>query len=221
MPALAAIMLFVFLGSWQLHRADEKTKMLHAQRALANQSPVAWDIDSPMPKQYQPLRLEGHYLPDLFLLDNQHYKHQFGYHVLSPFELHSHDIVLVDRGWIAGDITRQSLPVVNTSRQTTILSGKAYYPSDKNWVLGDAFEKKSANMTIVELIDTNLISQLLHKTVYPFIIRLDKSQPSGFIREWKTVSMPPERHYAYALQWFIFAAVALVLLFTLNMKKKT
>ncbi|WP_019216188.1 SURF1 family cytochrome oxidase biogenesis protein [Legionella tunisiensis] len=59
----------------------------------------------------------------------------------------------------------------------------------------------------------------MHKSVYPFIIRLDKSEADSYVREWAVVAMPPERHYAYALQWFAIAFVILILFIALNLKK--
>ncbi|WP_274544559.1 SURF1 family cytochrome oxidase biogenesis protein [Legionella oakridgensis] len=74
---------------------------------------------------------------------------------------------------------------------------------------------------VIEWIDTKIISQFLHKSVYPFIIRLDKKEANGFIRAWDIVSMPPQRHYAYAFQWFAIALVIFVLFISLNSKKRT
>ena len=60
----------------------------------------------------------------------------------------------------------------------------------------------------------------MQKAVYPFIIRLDKQDTYGFVREWETVSMLPARHLAYALQWFAMAFVILIIFVALNLKKK-
>jgi surfeit locus 1 family protein len=59
----------------------------------------------------------------------------------------------------------------------------------------------------------------LQKKVYPFIIRLDKQDAYGFVREWAIVSMPPQRHFAYAAQWFAMAGVILILFVALNVKR--
>jgi cytochrome oxidase assembly protein ShyY1 len=41
----------------------------------------------------------------------------------------------------------------------------------------------------------------------------------GFVREWSPPGMPPERHFSYAIQWWGFAGVLLVLYFGLNFRK--
>lgn len=218
--AFISILLFTRLGFWQLQRGEEKKHMLAAHHAFANQAPIAWQPSSESPAQYQQIVVHGQFLPQVLLFDNQHHQHQFGYHVISPLAVSNGHVILVDRGWLAGDVTRQTYPVIDSPAGFVNVLGQAYYPSTKNWVLGQSLEKKQANLAIVELIDTQLISQFLHKSVYPFIIRLGKDEAKGFVREWAIVAMPPERHNAYAFQWFAIAFVIFILFVVLNIKKK-
>ncbi|MBA2651484.1 MAG: SURF1 family protein [Tatlockia sp.] len=218
--SLLALGFFSGLGFWQLDRAQEKKQMLSAQSSLANKPPLAWQSNSLLPKQYQRIQLSGHYLKQTLLLDNQHHNHQFGYHVLTPLLLDSGKVLLVDRGWVASNPRRQVLPEITRPKDSASLLGTAYYPSDKTWVLGQILEKKNTNLAIVERVDSKLIGQFLHKSVYPFIMRLDKDDSQGYVREWPVVAMPPERHYGYAFQWFAIASVILILFIALNLKKK-
>lgn len=216
-----AIALFLRLGFWQVDRAVEKKQMMAALGAFSQQAPTVWSSNDPLPSQYQPLQVQGHFLSNILLLDNQHVQHQFGFDVVSPLVLVDGQVVLIDRGWVQGDPSRHVLPVVEIPKGLVQLTGSAYYPSQKTWLLGQAIEKKDQNMAIIELFDTHLISQFLHKSVYPFIIRLEKHAANGYARDWAVVAMPPERHYGYALQWFAIALVILILFITLNFKKKT
>ena len=217
--AFFAILLFLSLGFWQIQRADEKKQMLMVHQAYDQQQPMVWQPGSKPPEQYQQVKVEGSFLPQILLLDNQHYHHHFGYHVISPLRLMNGQVVLVDRGWIAGDITRQTLPTADTPTDPVTLVGSAYYPSEKSWLLGSLIEKEQTNIAVVELVDTALISQFLHKSVYPFMIRLGKQEANGYKREWAIIAMPPQRHYAYALQWFGIALIVLILFVVLNIKK--
>jgi len=216
---LVLVSLLSWLGYWQLQRAAEKTAMLSNEAALARQAPIQWSANQSLPKQYQPLRVQGRYLAQSLLLDNQYHAHQIGYDVLTPLLLDTGQIILIDRGWIPAAADRRKLPDINTPDSPLQLTGQAYYPSDKLWVLGDVIEKKTAKTTLIEKIDTKIISQLLHKSVYPFIIRLDQQETHGYVRDWAVISMPPERHKGYALQWFAMALVVIVLFITLNLKK--
>jgi surfeit locus 1 family protein len=38
-------------------------------------------------------------------------------------------------------------------------------------------------------------------------VLLDPGEPHGYVREWQPPGLPPERHWAYAIQWWLFAAV--------------
>ena len=208
------------LGFWQLHRAEEKKELLRLAKLQALLSPVKWRADRALPPLFQRLILQGHFLPYTLLLDNQHSsQHQWGYHVINPFEVATGQIVLIDRGFVAGDLQRSVLPSIAIPPGTLSLAGQAYYPSLKGVVLGEVVEPHGARLAVIERVDTKLISNLLHKTVYPFIIRLDKTAPLGYVRDWPIVSMSPQRHYAYALQWFVMALVLLVIYIGLSLKK--
>ncbi|GGI90172.1 SURF1-like protein [Legionella impletisoli] len=218
--ALLVLTLFLRLGFWQIARGSEKKAMLANEKKYASIAPISWVPGERYPLNYQRVKLTGYYLPDLLFLDNQHHNHRVGYHVLSPLSLANGALVLIDRGWIPNERGRDELPNINIPRETQEIIGVAYFPSQKRIVLGDMVEKKTDRASIIEWIDTQDISHFLHKSVYPFIIRLDEHEAHGFIRKWPIVSMSPERHYAYAFQWFAMAFVILILFIGLNLKKK-
>jgi len=216
-----AIFLFVRLGFWQLERAQEKKQMLAAMRQFAKLPPIDLVLNNKLPAQYQQIKINGNYLPQVLLLDNQHRNHNFGYDVISLLRTNNGKIILVDRGWVAGDITRRIYPQIKNPTGNISIAGSVYYPSSKNWVLGQAIEEKTNDLAIIESLDTKLLGQFLHKSVYPFIIRLNRDIAYGYMREWAIVSMPPNRHYAYAFQWFAIAIAVLVIFIGLNFKKES
>ncbi len=211
--------LFIRLGYWQLHRADEKRQLLSAYQRASKQVPQRL-LRIPLPKQYQRVYLEGHYLPIILLLDNQHHDHQYGYEVLSPMVLENGDSVIVDRGWVKGDPSRQHWPVLTTPIHKIKLSGQIYYPPGKSWLLGSGFEVKRGDLAIIETLDIAMMRQFLHKSLYPFIIRQSPDSPGGYVCDWPIVASTPERHMGYAIQWFLFACIAGILWVILNVKKK-
>jgi len=42
-------------------------------------------------------------------------------------------------------------------------------------------------------------------------VRLDAGTPGVFVRDWPVISTTPEKHRAYAVQWFAMAAMLLAL----------
>jgi surfeit locus 1 family protein len=213
------IILFLRLGFWQLHRAEEKKQMIVAEASSAAMKPTPLDLKNDSVKAYQRIIVEGYYLSHVFLFDNQHYQHQFGYDVLSPLMLANGRVIMIDRGWVPGDVTRQTFPEPKPPKERVTLQGTVYVPSNKQWTLGPSLEEKGPSLTVIETLDHNLFTQVLQKNLYPFIIRLDKQDGHGFVRDWKVVSMPPERHRAYAMQWFAMALVLVIIYVVLTVKK--
>lgn len=201
---ILAVVVCVHLGCWQLHRADEKKEMLEQQQQLAQHSPVHLSKLSE-PIQYQQALLTGRFLSPLFYLDNQHYQHQFGYDIISPFQTNDGLIVLVNRGWMAGGMTRRSLPKVETSTQSTTIKGYVYYPTLMSWRLGPQIEKKRHNQYLLEQIDIEAVRSLLSQPLADFTIRLQSDSDNGLVQDWHIVAMSPNRHIGYAIQWFAMA----------------
>lgn len=217
--ACVSIVLFVVLGLWQLHRADEKRLILAHQAAFLHQSPRVWQGEAVLPDTFERVRVKGKFLPEVVLLDNQLHAHQVGYHVLSPLDMGTGRVLIVDRGWVPLGATRSTLPKITIPTEDLTLQGPAYYPLGKSWVLGPGIEIKQEDRAIIESLDLYLLEQFLHKPVYPFIIRLEDKSPGGYVRSWDAVSMPPVRHLGYAFQWFAFAFVTLIIFIALNIRK--
>ena len=215
---IALVSVLINLGCWQISRAHEKQKLLNHYAEAQSQAPVFLSNNFLSLADSQLVKLQGKYQETIFLLDNQHYQHNFGYDVISPLLLENGKIVLVDRGWIKGDNLRKKFESINTPNFKLTLSGRVYTPSSKIWVLGQDVEKKTDKMYIIERVDTKKLSLLLHKFVYPFIIRLNENESFGYVRDWPVVSMPPEKHYGYALQWFMMAFVVLCIYFGICLK---
>lgn len=212
-----AFAFFIYLGMWQLERAKEKKSILFAH---SNQNKFEhWQPGMFVPQPYQGIAIEGTFIPENLLLDNQHHNHQIGFNVLTPLKLNNGELILIDRGWIPAGVTREALPQPSQLKKRVYLTGEVYYPSKKSWLLGQEIEKQLPHLVLLERIDTNFIGQFYQKTVLPFIIRMNKIEPNGYVREWAVVSMSPERHQAYALQWFMMAMVLLIMYITLNSKR--
>jgi surfeit locus 1 family protein len=42
-------------------------------------------------------------------------------------------------------------------------------------------------------------------------VLLDPTAADGYVRDWQPPGLPPARHWAYAIQWWLFAATLAVL----------
>ena len=218
--ALVSICLLISLGIWQLHRAAEKRGLLAMYQTQMQRAPVA--LSGTSAQQYQRVQVQGlAQLPITLLLDNQHHAHQFGYDVLTPLIMVDGNVLLIDQGWVPGDPSRVSLPDMTGLQSDLHYSGQVYYPEKSAFVLGVGLEVKTPNVIVIESLNMTMISQFLHKPVYPFIIRQSAERQTRFVRDWPIVASSPVRHIGYAVQWFIFALGVGVMFIVFHTKRLT
>lgn len=212
----AFLPLLIGLGFWQLHRASEK-EQIQAQfdQKMTQAAQDITTIDkqaSPTTLAFLPVVITGmidneHY----FLLDNRVMEGKTGFEVISPLMTPQGETYLVNRGWIAAKATRQELPDVTPVKNTITVRGYIYVPVSHAFTLG-ADEITQHWPKIISDTDAPLIGKLLHKPVFPYTIRVSQELNDGLIRHWPAVNMTPEKHIAYAIQWFAMA-LALIILF--------
>ncbi len=220
---LIMFVILLNLGFWQLERAKEKRALM---ASFINQTaPLHLETVKEQPRRYNfaTVQLHGQWqMPQSFLLDNQFHDHQLGYHVITPVAIPGEKTwLLVDRGFInkqAVKDARISKPI-NASSQ--LISGRVYAPTKQVLLLGSIDNNPGQSQKILERVDFDVVSKLLGHPVYPFILWLDPLDENGFVREWTPVIMPPERHQAYAVQWFSLALVLLCVFVALCRKSVT
>ncbi|MFT3741950.1 MAG: SURF1 family protein [Gammaproteobacteria bacterium] len=212
------VTLFINLGCWQLSRAQQKRTWMTLYQNRLKAPPVPLEQLPPSSdRRFYPVLLKGHYdNPHTFLLDNRIYHHQVGYEVLTPF-ITPHKIVLVNRGWIPASPDRQQLPVIPVNNSQTI-QGIVFMPDKKPFMLGNAVAQNSWPMRL-EGFDPAAIHTVLNQPVEPYMIWLTQGPTQGMIRDWHPVSSPPEKHTGYAVQWFTFAAVMIIIFILLSFQK--
>lgn len=208
--ALCTALCFIRLGFWQMQRGEYKKKLKTAQSAALLKTPRPLQSDD-VPQAYEAIELEGHYERETVFLDNQHWQHRFGYHVLSPFLTIHGQRILIDRGWVEGDPTRRTLPAIVTPELPQKIIGQVWRPALNRWSIGPQMEIKSKRVFVIEQANPMLLNSYFRGGLEPFLIRLDGAAPNGFIRVWAEQTFTPERHYGYAVQWFAMALTVCVL----------
>jgi len=218
---VAGVALFVSLGSWQLQRADYKAGLeRNFERRLAEDYRP---LDSTLnfdDIQYRKLRLKGHYdLERQFLLDNQVHEGRAGYHVLTPFRLVDSDyVLLVDRGWAPWGERRTPLPSIRPPPETGTVAGIAFVPGEPALKLGDA-PLEGDWPRLITYVDLAELRQAYAADLLPIVLWMAPEIPGAYLRDWDPIWLPPEKSRAYALQWFSFAAISLILFVVLNLRK--
>jgi surfeit locus 1 family protein len=144
-----------------------------------------------------------------------------GYRVLTPFELASGGWLLVDRGWVALGATREQLPSVAVEEQQRRVRGRIAPLPSPGLRLESAGGPTDVSWPRVLTYPTRAdLQAALQRELPENIVLLDADQPDGFEREW-TARLPvgPERHIAYAVQWFAMGTAMLVIFLVMSLKR--
>jgi surfeit locus 1 family protein len=214
---LAAVWLlvpvFLSLGVWQLHRADEK-RHLQAEYDARGHGPVVRvepRVQAGDDLRFYRVEAAGRYEPERqFLLDNRVHHGRAGYHVITPLRIGDSEVrVLVNRGWIALGESRDKLPRIDTPREAVTITGVATVPSEKGYRPYAAPPAGAAWEPVWPYLDMKRYAQAVPFPVQPVVILLDPENPTGFTREWSRLDAGIAVHQGYAFQWFALA-VALV-----------
>lgn len=211
---LVLAVVFASLGQWQIKRKDEKQDLLdrfEQAREMSLQQAIDSDLD------FARVEVLGLYESIWhLLLDNKIWQGKVGVHALSLFYSSEGIPLLVDRGWLAMNPDRRSLPEVVTPHEEIVISGLLSRPPDGGVKLGqpDAIINLDGPLLITYL-DIDQVAEAAGLPIAPFILKLDASDRSGFEnREWQPAVILPAQHQAYAVQWLALAAAAIILIFT-------
>jgi surfeit locus 1 family protein len=215
---LTALGLAVFasLGYWQLGRAQEKQALLNAFLSGSEDTVDATGLGFDGLARYQRVRLRGAYDPTRqILLDNMpSAAGRPGYRVLTPLQrADGQGWVLVDRGWVSLGATRADLPDVAVGASERELGGTLDELPIPGVRVGSAQALGAAGWPRVMLFPTEAdVESTLGVAVESRIVLLDAGEPDGYERKWRpALGFGPERHLGYAVQWFAFALVTIVL----------
>jgi surfeit locus 1 family protein len=219
---LAAIVLFINLGLWQWHRAQQKQALAASfdagGRTLAE--PGAQPI-SQLPR-YAQLRLTGRYDGEhQFLLDNMSHNGRPGFEVLTPLRLVDGRTLIVNRGWVPLTASRSQLPDVRLdSAALQRPSGRLDDLPVAGIALGHVPPPVGAPWPKLTSFPTMAdLSAALGQPLQARQLLLDPGQPAGFVRDWHPPGLGPARHLSYALQWWAFGVLALVLYAYMNWRR--
>lgn len=190
----------VYLGTWQLQRAEYKKNLEETLKIQIEQPPTnLQELNNPnlTNNRLQKITVRGNFLTTFFLLDNQIQNGKAGFRILLPMKVDNSDqILLVDRGWTPRKPVYTQLPEVYIPKERQKLTGfinhissgillKEEQLSPNNWPI------------LIQTIDYELIANLLQLNVYKFVLQ-DNVSNLNF-------GLPGSKHLGYAIQWFSLA----------------
>jgi surfeit locus 1 family protein len=229
LATMALLPVLVALGQWQLERAAWKQGLVdaHAARISEPAQPLQRVlISSGDDLEYRQVTAQGVYdLDHQLLLDNQIYRGAAGYHVLTPLHLEGAesggDWVLVNRGWVPLGESRSQLPTVTGPAEQIVLHAMIKRPPAKAFGPEAVESPVTSWPQVIQQLEVGPIGERLGRPLLPLVLLLDKADPGGFVREWQPVyGITPDKHRAYAAQWFTLALVLLLIYVGVNTHRR-
>lgn len=214
---------FMWLGFWQLGRADQKQALVD-QYATAQKTQVEiTPRNAASLPRYQRVEVSGRFDPaHQVLLDNMpSHTGQPGYRVLTPFETQA-GWLLVDRGWLPLGSSRTELPDITVSNDARTITGTIdELPRAGIELKTPPVDASASWPRVLSFPQQAALEQQLGQKLIPGLLLLDASQPDGYERIWEAhLGFRPERHIGYAVQWFAFAVVAVILFVITSFRTK-
>jgi surfeit locus 1 family protein len=204
--------LCITLGVWQLHRYEYKKILLTTWQKRLNDVPKPFEeIIKKNNLAFQAVKVKGNYMNiNTVLIENHFYHGQPGYEILTPLKISNDEKwIWIDRGWIVKPQTG-TIPFIPPVDGEQEITGHIKIQDEYQFILGKNIYNPDNLPLIVQRIDINEFSQVMHQSFYPFVLRLNANEPNGYIRDWTIVTVTPARHVMYAIQWFAFALILLI-----------
>jgi surfeit locus 1 family protein len=220
LAALAGVIATLALGNWQLGRGHEKAVLAQRIDTASHDAPIGLtgaqvNADDVV---WRRVEASGRFEPKYaVLIDNRIVRGAVGYYVVMPLKIEgSERYVLVNRGWVAGTGSRDTLPQIATPAQPVRITGLATAPSKRYLEL--------STKTVEGNVWQNLTLERYRATVpialQPVVIQQESKLDDGLVREWSAPDLGIDKHYAYAFQWFVMAAAIVIIYIACNVRKR-
>lgn len=213
---LLVVVVMISLGFWQLRRLDEKQDRNAEITARSDEPVVPIDelVDPAAPAevgadvQFRPVGASGVYsVDDQVLLRGRDLDGQPGFWVYTPLDLGDGTAVAVNRGWIAAAVETDGSDVefVTPAGPVSVVGlAERGYP--------DPRPSGDVQVTVAHL-DLDWFDEQVQADLYPVAIQIEAQEPPP-VDDSPQMLEPPALdegpHFSYAVQWFLFTAVALI-----------
>lgn len=226
-PGIASTMVFLLLfpgmlglANWQYHRADEKKQLLIQLDESMNSQFVAVSKASDLKKLdiYTPIKMDAKLDSEhVFYVENRPRNGLVAADVFVPVILNQGQSIMLNLGWLYLK-DRNKLPSFTLPEEIKFSAIVDNFP-EAGWELGDV-QQPDQWPALIPRIERDKLELWLGTDVYPNVLRMKEPLNNNLNTEWTPTVMPPEKHLAYAFQWFSMAIALLLLYIKINTKRK-
>lgn len=218
---LVTVPVCIRLGLWQLERLEERRahNALVARRGTFSPQPLA-AVGDPGAAAYRRVEERGRYDParEVILLGRS-LNGRPGNHVLTPLVTAAGTALVVDRGWVPSETGRPPAPGARPPEGPVRVAG-VLLPTEGRGPF--ARTAPPGAVTTLSRADVERLAAQLPYPVYPLYLRLEGQDPPQPGELPLPAPMPPldeGPHLGYAVQWFLFGTIALVV-YGANLRKE-
>ncbi len=225
---LILLPLGLFLGNWQMDRAEQKQAEIDLRKANTASTPVvlrSGDSDKAS-MLYRWVTLHGAFdLEHQVLLDNQKHNGTPGYHVFTPARIEGSDTyVMVNRGWVRQGDDRRILPALPGPAARVSIQGRVENVPSVGIKVGEPGESGRLWPKRVIYLDLPWLAEESGYNLLPYVVYQTDGQDFGLSRDWRSVfqagpRMTPQKHRGYAIQWYSLVVLVLVMYIILSFRK--
>ena len=217
------VVTMILLGLWQLRRLDEKQEI--KATVEARQDEPAGDVEVVLPPdaavgddrveevEFRAVTATGTYVgEDTFIVENRTLNGASGAWVLTPLRLLSGSAVVVNRGFIGFDADGEITPPPAPSGR--VMVDGVLLESERRGRFGPT-DPEAGDLDVFARVDLGRLAGQVDYDVLPAYVQRVSSTPGEETAAGAPELVPlgrPEAsegpHLAYAVQWFIFTAIA-------------
>jgi surfeit locus 1 family protein len=194
--------LLVSLGFWQLSRGAEKSALLHSYAERRVSEPMASsELQHTEDPAFRRVRLHGQFdAGHSLLLDNRQRDGKVGVELLQPFQDQATGLwLLVNRGWLPWP-DRRTPPQFTTPQAVLSLDAWVYVAPGATFQL-HADPVSNAWPQTITAVEPAKLWKTLDRDGFAYEVRAEQG-PASYEADWPVVTMGPEKHLGYAVQWF-------------------
>lgn len=218
--ALLVLLVMLRLGFWQLDRLQQKREHNAAVFAALEQPAVPLSLPTPDPDQltFRRVQVRGTFdHAHSMLWRNQTYDGIRGVHLLTPLHISgSNQTILIDRGWLPPEHATPERRAAYTTAGEVVIEGivRRSQPRPDHPLAGKDLPLPGETRIDAWLrVDIARMQQQLPYPLLPLFVQQTNAltdDPDALPHPTTAIDLDEGPHLSYALQWFTFSGILLV-----------
>jgi len=202
--ALPALLVLLWLGTWQLQRLEWKNQLIADFESRATTAPIdlPWgDVGPEM--EFRRLALTGSFdhSREVFMTGRT-YEGNAGFHIVTPFTLTDGRIVLVNRGWVSESYRDQSKREFTLTEGEVTLPAILRFPGKKGYFVPENEPENGFWFTLVpgQIVKHLGLDGRAESDIYAATIRTSETIKLPIAA--RTETNLRNSHLGYAITWY-------------------